>query len=301
MKRTTALRALLQRPRATLLCGVHDGLSAGIAERAGFDALWASGFCISASKRLPDVGLITMTEHLAATREIHNATALPVVADVDDGYGDAVAVTRMVREYEAAGIAGVCMEDNAHPKRNSLYAELSRRLVDADAFAAKIRAAKETQRDADFTVIARTEALVADLGLDEAMRRATAYADAGADMILVHSKDRDPVNLFEFSTRWKGRCPLVAVPTKYPQVSADELHRAGYVMVIFANHGMRAAVAAMDRVFRTLVETRTLESVEGEIASLKDIFPLVGFDEFQRIEARYMGPDGGAPDKDEGA
>jgi len=291
MKRTTALRRLLERPRATLLCGVYDGLSAGLAERAGFDALWASGFCISAARRLPDVGLLTMTEHLAATREIHDATGLPVVADVDDGFGDAVNVTRMVRAYESAGVAAVCLEDNAHPKRNSLFAELGRRLVSAEAFAAKIRAACAARTDPDFAVIARTEAMVANLGIDEALRRATAYAEAGADMVLVHSKDRDPANILEFPKRWTGGKPLVAVPSRYPQVSADELHQAGYAMVIFANHGMRAAVAAMDRVFRTLVETRTLESVEGDIASLEDIFPLVGFDEFQRIEARFMGTD----------
>jgi phosphoenolpyruvate phosphomutase len=288
MKKSHRLRRLLERPQATILCGVHDGLSAGLAERAGFDALWASGFCISASKKLPDVGLVTMTEHLAAAREIDGASSIPVVADVDDGFGDAVIVTRMVREYEAAGIAGVCLEDNRHPKRNSLFSELSRKLVSAEEFAGKVRAAKDTQKDPDFVVIARTEAIVAELGVPEALRRGRMYADAGADLIVVHAKDSTPARVKEFAAQWGGRCPLVCIPTRYPQVTAAEMYEAGYRMIIFANHGLRAAVTAMDRVFRKMASSGSLASVEGEIAALSEIFSLVGFEDVGRIEGRYM-------------
>jgi phosphoenolpyruvate phosphomutase len=294
VNKTKALRRLLERPRATLVGGVHDGLSAGLAEQAGFDALWASGFCISASKRLADVGIVTMTEHLAATREINRASDLPVVADVDDGFGDAVNVTRMVREYEAAGVAAICMEDSRHPKRCSLFGELRRQLATSDEFASKIRAAKAAQRDPDFVVIARVEALIADLGVDEALRRARVYAAAGADMVVVHSKDPDPTKIREFGTRWDGGLPLVAIPTKYPQMSASDLYEAGYRMVIFANQGLRAAISAMDRVFRRMVETGVLTSVEGEVAPLSQIFDLVGFDEVGQIEARF--PAGPVPE-----
>ena len=147
MSQRAALRRLLHADTPLILAGVHDGLSARIAERAGFRGLWASGFCISASKCLPDVGLLSMHEHLAATAAIHAASELPVIADVDDGFGDAINVVRTVREYEAAGVAGVCLEDNQHPKRNSLYAGLDRQLVSSDAFARKIEAAVATRRE----------------------------------------------------------------------------------------------------------------------------------------------------------
>jgi phosphoenolpyruvate phosphomutase len=285
--KASSLRDLLERPRPGLLCGVYDGLSARLAERAGFDALWASGFCISASKRIPDVGLITMTEHVLASTEIDRASSLPVVADVDDGFGDAVNVTRTVRAYEAAGIAAICLEDNRHPKRSSLYTGVERSLVSASEFAAKIRAAKSAQTDPGFVVIARTESLVAGLDLDEALRRAGLYADEGADLILVHATDRTPARILEFGSRWKRDVPLVAVPTTYPGVPADDLFRAGYRLVIFANQGMRAAVSAMSKVFRRLVETRSGAAVEADIASLGEIFTLVDLDEVKRIEAEF--------------
>ena len=290
VRKSERLRDLLSRPQATLICGVYDGLSARIAERAGFDGVWASGFCISASKRIPDVGLITMSEHLAATCEINKATNLPVVADVDDGFGDAINVTRMVREYEGAGIAAICMEDNRHPKRCSLYEGLERALVSSEEFTMKIRAAKEARTDPSFLVIARTEALVAGLGLPEARRRGRAYARAGADIILVHSKDPDPRPVLEFGRSWDGGLPLAAVPTKYPSVKVSDLYARGYRLVIFANQGLRASVAAVDRVFRRMVQTQSLASVEDQISPLSEIFSLVDMDEVRRLESHLMTP-----------
>ena len=286
-KKTTQLRQLLKQDGPVVLCGVHDGLTARLAERAGFDSIWASGYCISTSKGLPDVGVVTMSEHLAVTREINRATGLPVVADVDDGFGDVLNVVRMVREYEAAGIAAVCIEDNRHPKRNSLYGELAHRLVSTEEFVAKVRAAKETQTDPDFVVIARVEALVADMGLDEAFHRAHAYADAGADLVLMHSKDRNPDKIKEFGAKWNRDVPLVAVPTKYPQLTTTELFASGYRMIIFANQGLRASIAAMERVFHRMIEEQSTAGVEDEITPLSEIYSLAGFDEAVRIESKF--------------
>lgn len=290
MNKRARLRRLLQADQPLILAGVYDGLSARIAERAGFMGLWASGFCISASKCLPDVGLLSLHEHLAATTAIHAACELPVIADVDDGFGDAINVVRMVREYEAAGIAGICLEDNQHPKRNSLYAGLDRKLVGSDTFARKIEAAIATRRDPDFLIIARTEALVAGLGQDEAHRRATAYAHAGADLILVHAKASTPAPILEFGRRWQLGVPLAAVPSTYPEVTCDELHAAGYRLIVFANQGMRAAVAAMDRSFRTMARTRSLAATEPTVSPLSEIFALVDYEEINRLNALYIDP-----------
>lgn len=282
------LRPLLRGARPLILAGVHDGLSARVAARAGFEGLWASGFAISAGKCLPDVGLISMHEHLQATAAIVTATDLPVIADVDDGFGDAINVVRVVREYEAAGVAGLCLEDNQHPKRNSLYAGLDRRLVASDTFARKISAAVATRRDPDLVIVARTEALVAGLGQDEAHRRALAYARAGADVVLVHSKATSPAPILEFGRRWPLAVPLAAVPSTYPDVDERDLYEAGYRLVVFANQGLRAAVAAMDRSFRAMAGARSLRAVEDSVAPLRDIFALVDYEEVNRLSARYL-------------
>ena len=287
--KTKRLRQMLNSSHPVIAAGVYDGLSASVAERAGFQALWASGFCISASKGLPDVGLISMSEHLSSTSEINVSSNLPVIADVDDGFGDAVNVVRMVRKYEAAGVAAISLEDNCHPKRNSLFGNLKgRKLVDMHEFAAKIRAAKDTQVDPDFVVIARTEALIANMGLEEALKRAHCYADAGADMILVHSKDSDPKNVLDFGKRWDRDIPLVAVPTMYPTVETDELFDHGYRLVIFANHAMRAAVSAMDHIFQKMMLNKSLVGMDQEVAPLSEVFSLVNYEEVNLISTQYI-------------
>jgi len=290
LTRRARLRNLLRADRPLIIAGVHDGLSARLAERAGFAGLWASGFCISASKCLPDVGLLSMHEHLGATTAIHAASDLPVIADVDDGFGDAINVVRVVREYEAAGIAGICLEDNQHPKRNSLYAGLDRKLVSSDTFARKIEAAVATRRDPDFLIIARTEALVAGLGQDEAHRRASAYADAGADLLLIHAKASTAAPILDFGRSWRRGVPLAAVPSTYPDVSSDELYAVGYRLIVFANQGLRAAVAAMDRSFRTMARTRSLAATEASVSPLAEIFALVDYEEINRLNALYVDP-----------
>ena len=143
-------------------------------------------FCISTSKNIPDVGLITMTENLNKCREIHLACSLPIIADVDDGFGDSVIVKRMLKEYENAGIAGICMEDNIHPKRNSLFTDLKHQLVPINQFVEKIDIIKNSQIDPDFIVIARIEAFIAGMGIDEVLERANAYSNAGADQICLN-------------------------------------------------------------------------------------------------------------------
>jgi len=279
---------LLSRPRVALAAGAHDALSAKLAEEAGFDAVWASGFGISAVQAVPDANILTLTETLDAVRRMADAVEIPVIADCDNGYGNAINVMRTVAEFERAGAAGICIEDNEFPKRCSFYAGVRRDLVPAEEHARKIEAAVSARRDRDFAVIARTEALICGLGLEEALARASAYAAAGADAVLVHSKQKDFGELARFAAEWKERAPLVAVPTTYPDVSLAELMAAGFRMAIFANQALRGAIVAMRDVLRRMRETGKVASVEERIVSLEEVYQLVGVPELKANERRFL-------------
>jgi phosphoenolpyruvate phosphomutase len=287
-EKAAILRRTLAAERPTVLAGAHDALSARLVEIAGFDAVWASGFEISASRGVPDASLLTLTDMLDAARHMNEASALPVVADCDGGFGNAVNVIHMVRAYEHAGVAAMCIEDSVFPKRCSFYADTARQLITAEEHALKIRAACDARRDEQTVVIARTEAFIAGLGIDEALYRADAYATAGADAILVHSSRNTADEVFAFARRWTHAIPLVAVPTTYSATSVDQLWNAGYRVVIFANQGLRAAIRSITDTLQRLRETGLACSVDPSIASLNDVFTLVHLEELRAAEQRYL-------------
>jgi phosphoenolpyruvate phosphomutase len=287
-RKTTALRRRLSEPLPLLVAGAHNGLSARLAEEAGFEAVWASGFEVSASYGLPDANILTMAENLAAARSMNAATRVPVIADCDTGYGNAVNVMRTVQEYEAAGIAAISIEDNVFPKRCSFYAGIRRDLVSIEEHAGKIRAAKAAQRDPDFMVIARTEALTAGTGMEDALARAAAYAEAGADAILIHSKAPRADEVLEFAARWRHPVPLVAVPTTYKSAPASLLAEAGFRIIIYANHGLRASIRAMQSAYRKLRAHGRADAADGEIVPLEEVYRLVGLPELQKGEQVYL-------------
>lgn len=293
-KQTSALRRRLGDPRPILVAGAHHALSARLAEEAGFDAIWASGFEISASFAVPDANILTMAENLEAARQMAGTVRIPVIADCDTGYGNAVNVIRTVQGYEAAGVAAICIEDNVFPKRCSFYSSVRRELVSIEEHAGKIRAAKSAQRDPDFLVIARTEALIAGWGMEEALARATAYADAGADAILIHSKAETPDEVLEFASKWKRNVPLVAVPTTYKSVPAHVLAEAGFRIIIYANHGLRASIKAMQAALRTIREQGRADAADPMIVPLEEVYRLVGVPELQKDEKVFL-PKGAPP------
>src|SRR5919108_6224780 len=289
MEKARRLRELLRRPEAVVAVGAHDALSARLIERAGFDAVWASGFAISAAQFvLPDANVLTMTENLEVIRQMSRATNLPIIADCDNGYGNAVNVMRTVAEYEAAGVAAISLEDNIFPKRCSFYSGVQRELVSVEEHCGKVRAAKRAQRSADFMVIARTEALIAGWGMDEALQRATAYADAGADAILIHSKAPTAVEVTAFARRWSRDIPLVVVPTTYASTPLSALEAAGFKMVIFANHPVRAAITAMKDALALLRREGTASLLDPHIASLEEVYDLVGVAALQAAEQEFL-------------
>ena len=283
-QRTRTFRDLVEAGELVRVAGAHDALGGKLAERAGFDSVWASSFETSAARCLPDASVLSMTDYLDAAAHIQKALTVPIVADVDTGYGGNLNVTHMVHEYESAGITAVALEDKLFPKMNS-FADASHSLLDTAQFASKITVAKNAQTSSDFFLIARTEAFIAGLGLDEAIARSRAYADAGADAILIHSKARDNEEILRFLERWDSLLPVVIVPTTYPDWHADDLHKAGVSVVIYANQGLRATVAALNHTFQTIIHRGATTELEPEIASVREVFDLQQLDEWQRLDA----------------
>jgi phosphoenolpyruvate phosphomutase len=283
------LAGLLSRKDQLLAIGAHDGLGGRLGERAGFDAVWASGFEISAAHGLPDANILDMSAQLAATCQINEAVTVPVIADCDNGYGNAVNAAYTAGKFARAGVAGICIEDNVFPKRCSFYGDARRELVSAREHALKVAACKD-RTDGELFVIARTEALIAGHTMAEALDRGNAYADAGADAVLIHSKEKSPEQVGEFARRWKRPTPLVAVPTTYNTITAAELGKLGFRIVIFANHGLRASIQAMQQAYAKLLPAGRACVLEDDIASLKAVFDLVGVMELEASERKYLPP-----------
>ncbi|MEZ5077267.1 MAG: isocitrate lyase/phosphoenolpyruvate mutase family protein [Solirubrobacterales bacterium] len=294
--KTTRLRRMLSAPRLTRVVGASDGLSAKLAERHGFDALWASGFAISTAHGVPDASILTMTEYLAAAQVMNSTTSLPVVADCDTGFGDVANVMRMVHEYERAGIAAVCIEDKVFPKRNSFTAD--NKLLPVEEFAAKVRAAKYAQVDEEFLVIARIESLIAGMPMEDALERADTYRNYGADAILIHSKATSAEEVLHFAAEWNSQpdpLPLVAVPTTYYSVTTEELEAAGFSMVIYANHAMRAAWGAINQAFKRIRGSDGIASLEEELPRVTDVLDFSGINELEQLADSMSTPPPLAP------
>ncbi|MDX1411576.1 MAG: isocitrate lyase/phosphoenolpyruvate mutase family protein, partial [Nitrospirales bacterium] len=295
MHAATHLKALLKQPGIIQVAGAYDALSAKLAQEAGFDGVWAGGFSISASlKCIPDASFVTLTEQIAVERNMAEAISIPIIADCDTGYGNALNVMRTVNDHERAGIAGICIEDNVFPKRCSFYAGVRRELVSIEEHCGKIKAAKSAQMVPDFMVIARTEALIAGWGKDEALSRIQAYTDAGADAILIHSKEKTFDELRDVAQACSKKIPLVAVPTTYASVSLEELETAGFKMVIYANQSIRAAIWAMREALEKLKQSGRADTVDRQIVPLQEVYDLVGVTKMKEDEQRFL-PPGGEP------
>lgn len=289
MSKAKRLRSRMSERGLVHVMAAHSPLSAILAEEAGFDGLWASGFELSALYGLADMSLITMTQHLDMLRAMAASSTLPIVADIDTGYGNAINVIHAIREYERAGTAAVVIEDKTFPKVTSLAAGGRQELLRVEEFQGKVEAATATRSDPDFIVIARTEALIAGLGEEEALRRGMAYAEAGADMILIHSKKKDPAEIESFSRAWKGPVPLVIVPNAYPELDASRIKALGNIrMTIYGNYGIRAATTAMQDTFRRIIADGGVQNVHRDILPVEEIFRLQKMDKVKADEKRFL-------------
>jgi phosphoenolpyruvate phosphomutase len=267
------------------VCGAFDVMSAKLAEMNGFDAIWASGFGISSARALPDAGIITMTELLDAVTFMSEACNIPVIADCDTGYGGPNNVAHLVKKFENAGIGGICIEDKTFPKENSLFKDGKQVMISKRDFVAKIVAAKNAKKNDDFIIIGRVEALIADLGIEEAMSRANAYAKAGADIIFVHSRKESTDEIFEFLKLWQGKVPIMIIPTAFPTVTLDELKSRGVGMVVYAHQTTLAAFAAVSDVIKQMSKVKSLSELNTKMASMEDLFNLQGMQQLRDHES----------------
>lgn len=288
MKKTALLKEMINSNDLEFIMEAHNGLSARIVENAGFKGIWGSGLSISASLGVRDNNEASWTQVLDVLEFMSDATSIPILLDGDTGYGNFNNVRRLVQKLEQRGIAGVCIEDKLFPKTNSFIGGEAQPLADIDEFCGKIKAAKDTQNDPDFCVVARVESLIAGWGMKEALRRAEAYRVAGADAVLIHSKKSNYTEIDLFMREWANRHPVIIVPTKYYSTPTEYIRESGVSMVIWANHNVRASIAAMQNTTRTIYEDQSLINVEGKVSSVAEIFHLQNAEELEEAEKLYL-------------
>lgn len=286
--KASQFKKLLLSPQLEFICEAHNGLSAKIVEEAGFHGIWASGLSISAQFGVRDNNEASWTQVLDNLEFMSDATQIPILLDGDTGYGNFNNMQRLIRKLEQRHIAAVCIEDKLFPKTNSFLKGEAQPLADMDEFCGKIKAGKDAQSDPDFCIIARVEAFICGWGLAEALRRAEAYHRSGADGILMHSALAVPDEILAFKREWGDRCPVVIVPTKYYSTPTHVFRQNGISMVIWANHILRSAAAAMQSTARLLKEQENLLSIEDKIIPVSEVFRLQGAEDLQEAERRYL-------------
>ncbi len=287
-KKTTQLKEIFTSKSLDFLMEAHDGVSAKIVEETGFKGIWGSGLTISASFGARDNNEASWTQILDKLEFMSDIVSVPILLDGDTGYGNFNNFRRLIRKLEQRDISGVCIEDKLFPKTNSFIGGEKQPLADVEEFCGKIKAGKDTQKDADFCIVARVEAFIAGWHVDEAIRRADAYRLAGADAILIHSKKSTDEDIEAFMAEWDNRHPVVIVPTKYYSTPTRKFEKMGIQTVIWANQNLRSAVTAMQETSRKIYTGRTLRDVEPEIASVSEIFRLQNAEELKIAEKRYL-------------
>jgi len=265
--------------------GVFCPLVARLAERLGFEAVYLSGAALSASAALPDVGLLTLTEFADAARSIARATSLPLLCDADTGFGEALNVERTVRLFEEAGAAGIHLEDQELPKRCGHLS--GKTLVAPEAMAAKVRAAVAARRNADFVILARTDARGVE-GFDAAVRRAKLYLDAGADGIFPEALET-PEEFAEFARRVP--CPLLANMTEFgrsPSLDHAALSAMGYRIVLYPVTTLRTALRAAEETLATILREGHQRDLLGRMLTRQELYDLLDYKGYEERDRSYF-------------
>lgn len=285
--RKRTLRRMLDAKPITRFIEAHSPLSALIAENLKiesngksreFDGFWSSSLTDSTEMGKPDIEALDISSRLSNINHIFEVTTKPLIMDMDTG-GKAEHFELNVRSVERLGVSAVIIEDKTGLKKNSLFGnEVEQSQEDVESFCDKIRAGRASRVSSDFMVIARIESLILEKGMEDAMKRALAYADAGADGIMIHSRQKQPDEIYEFARHFRidfPNLPLVSVPTSYNAVTEMELAERGFNIVIYANQLLRAAYPAMQRVARSILEnSRSLEA-DRELISINEILTLI--------------------------
>jgi 2-methylisocitrate lyase-like PEP mutase family enzyme len=289
MSSRQTLKKLLQRDKLLVAPGCFDGLSARLVEEAGFEAAYLSGGAVARSMGIPDIGLVTMSEAIERAAQVVSAIKIPIIADADTGYGNAVNLVRTVREFERIGVAAIHIEDQVTPKRCGHLD--GKEVVSLPEIEQKIAAALAARTDRNFCIIARTDARAVN-GMDDAINRAKTFAKLGVDAIFVEAPQSEE-ELAEIPRRLPGIPLLVNVfkGGKTPMLPAERLEKMGYRIAIYPSETQRAAIHAMRNALATLKREGTTESIDASLTTFKERDRVVGLDDWQKIEREYLAVD----------
>lgn len=286
MRKTTLLRQMMSGKRIVVAPGAHDALTAKIIEQVGFEAVYMTGYGQAASHLgKPDVGLLTLTEMVARAANIVEAVNVPVIADADTGFGNAVNVMRTVREYEKAGVAAIQLEDQVAPKKCGHMT--GRQVVSKEEMVGKIKAAADVRTDSDFLIIARTDARTVH-GIGEALERAKAYEEAGADILFIESPESiEEMKLITSSFKVPVLANMVE-GGRTPFLPVQELETLGYDLVIFPTASTYLVTKALTRLMTVLKQTGTTASLIPEMITFEEFNDLIGLTKIREIESIYV-------------
>ncbi len=285
--RRKRLRQLIEMCPIVKVMEAHSGLTGLITEKTvverdgrldQFDGMWVSSLCDSTDRGKPDIELVDMTSRLRTINDIMEVTTKPIILDGDTG-GLTEHFVYNVRTLERMGVSAVIIEDKTGLKKNSLFGtEVVQTQDTIENFSAKIRAGKDAQLTDDFMIIARIESLILEKGMDDALTRAFAFRDAGADGIMIHSRKKDPAEIFEFCDKFRkndAKTPIIVVPTSYNQVTEEELGSHGVNIVIYANQLMRAAFPVMQKTAQEILKNHRSLEIDSQLMPFKDIITLI--------------------------
>ncbi|QNO15898.1 isocitrate lyase/PEP mutase family protein [Alkalicella caledoniensis] len=286
MKKTTKLRELLKVKEILVAPGAHDALTARVIEKSGFKTVYMTGYGQAASALgKPDIGLLSMTEMLDRARKMVSAVDVPVIADADTGFGNAITVMRTVEEYEMAGVAGIQLEDQVAPKRCGHM--LGRKVVSLDEMVGKIKAAKEARKDPDFVIIARTDARTVH-GIEEAVKRAKAYEEAGADVIFVESLETLEEMQLIHETLTVPTLANMVEGGRTPLLTNDELEEIGYGLVIYPTASTYVYAKAMLDLMNKLKTDKTTANYTDQMITFPEFNKLVGLEDYAKLEDKFV-------------
>jgi 2-methylisocitrate lyase-like PEP mutase family enzyme len=284
-------KQFLKREKLLVAPGCFDGLSARLVEEAGFEAAYLSGGAVARSMGIPDIGLVTMSENIERAAQVTSAVKIPVIADADTGYGNAINLVRTVREFERAGVAAIHIEDQITPKRCGHLD--GKEVLSLAEIEKKIAAALASRTDPNFCIIARTDARGVH-GFDDAIRRARAFAKLGVDAVFVEAPQSEAE--LEEIPRALPRVPLlvnVFKGGKTPMLPAGRLEKMGYRIAIYPSETQRAGIHAMRLALGLLKREGTTEAMDQALTTFKERDQIVGLDDWQKLERQYLTADGG--------
>ena len=286
MKSRQTFKQLLQRDRLLVAPGCFDGLSARLIQEAGFEAAYLSGGAVARSMGIPDIGLVTLSEVIDRAAQVASVVNIPIIADADTGYGNAINLVRAVREFERSGVAAIHIEDQITPKRCGHLD--GKEVIPLEEMGKKLEAALASRTDPDFCIIARTDARGVH-GFDDAIRRGRAFAKLGVDAIFVEAPQSE-AELAEIPRAIVGVPLLVNVfkGGKTPMLPVDRLQQMGYRIAIYPSETQRAGIHAMRQALGLLKRDGTTEAMDDALTTFKERDKIVGLDDWQRLEQRYL-------------